>query len=286
MNRITTVAFTTLITGFLFYNCAIWRSPKYYSTQTQCSDTTEVLSMKEYGQLAESHPRPYVYEVASAGKGKVLIFGAEHTKNPSNKQINAIEQKWNEFKPTVALVEGRLGFLMKPFMNPVKVYGEGGWVANLAKRDKVTLFSWEPSADSVNKSLVAHYTAEQLALSRILNPYFSNLRYGKPASPEKYVEDVLDRAAEFGVQHKFKSASDVDKYWKQYFPSGPDWREVSDQWGLPGYLGSIADTRNWIRNTHLTCIIHELINTGERVFVVAGSSHAVCIEAALMDTLN
>lgn len=242
--------------------------------------------MHEYGRVMETHSRPYVYDLEKSGKGKVLVFGAEHTKNPKNRQINEIEIKWKEFNPTVALVEGRLGFLMKPFIDPVKAYGESGWVANLAKRDKVTLFSWEPATDSVNKKLVTHYKAEQLALSRILNPYFSNLRYGKPASPEKFVEDALDRAAEFGVQDNFKSASDVDNYWKQYFPTGPDWRDVSDQWGLPGYLGSISDTRNWIRNTHLTCIILELINKGERVFVVAGSSHAVCIEPELKKAMR
>lgn len=277
---------TTLVIVSLLYSCAIWRSAKHYTLLSECSDTTNVFSMREYGQVVETHRRPYVYEIEKAGKGKVLVFGAEHTKNPNDKQLAEIESKWNEFKPTVALVEGRLGFLMRPFMNPIKVYGESGWVANLARRDKVKLYSWEPAADSVNKSLIAHYTAEQLALSRILNPYFSNLRYGKPASPEKFVEDAIDRAAEFGVQEQFKTAGDVDKYWKQYFPTGPDWREVSDQWGLPGYLGSIADTRNWIRNRHLTCIIQDLMSKGERVFVIAGSSHAVCVEPELNVTLK
>lgn len=270
---------------FAFFSCAIWRSPKHFSNLSRCSDAT-VLTMKEYGKLVDTHRRPYVYEIKSEGKGGVFVYGAEHTKNPDNRQIKDIEEQWKKFKPTVALVEGRLGFLIKPFMNPIKQYGESGWVASLAKRDKVKLYSWEPFTDSINVTIRRKYTAEQLALGRILNPYFSNLRFGKPASPEKYVEDVLDRAAEFNVQDKFKSYKDVDAYWKMYFPNGPDWRDVSDQWGLPGYLGDVADDRNLIRNMHLACVIQELVSKGERVFVVAGSSHAVCIKHSFQSIIE
>jgi hypothetical protein len=266
--------------------CSIERSVPYYAAFVSCADTISVLHMEAYGKLSDSHPRPYVYHHRGISGGAVLMYGAEHTRNPENEQVEDIRRRWNEFQPTVALVEGKLGFLMRPFMNPVKTYGESGWVAHLARREEVTVFSWEPLTDSVNRALLSRYTPEQLALSRILNPYFSNLRYGRPDSPEAYVEDVLDRAAEFGVQEKFRSASDVDRYWRLYFPNGPDWRDVSDQWGLPGYLGDISDTRNWIRNTHLTCIILDLVNRGQRVFVVAGSSHAVCVEPALRKKLQ
>lgn len=266
---------------FGFFSCAIWRSPKQFSNLSNCKDT-EVLTMKEYDTLVETHRRPYVYVVKSEARGSVLVFGSEHTKDPNNRQLKDIEEQWKKFKPTIALIEGRLGFLIKPFMNPVNAYGESGWVVNLAKRDNIKFYSWEPLVDSVNATMKKRYTAEQLALSRILNPYFSNLRFGKPALPERYVEEVLDRAAEFDVQEKFKSHKDVDAYWELYFPNGPDWRDVSDQWGLPGYLGEVADDRNLIRNIHLSCIILDLINKGERIFVIAGSSHAVCIEPALM----
>lgn len=265
--------------------CAIWRSPKPYSRFNACPDSYSVLTMTAYGELAEMHSRPYVYR-KTLGGGEVLVYGAEHTKDPDDKQIADIASRWEAFKPDVALVEGRLGFLLRPFMHPVKEYGESGWVAALAKRDDVVLYSWEPSVDAVNRALESRYTPEQLALGRILNPYFSNLRFGKPASPEAYVTDVLDRATEFGVQDKFKSVDDVDRYWRQYFPAGPDWRDVSDQWGLPGYLGEISDERNRIRNAHLACIVIDMTNRGERVLVIAGSSHAVCIEPALTDGLR
>ena len=44
------------------------------------------------------------------------------------------------------------------------------------------------------------------------------------------------------------------------------------------YLSEIADDSNHTRNQHLVCVIKQLLKQGERVFVICGSSHAVCIE--------
>jgi hypothetical protein len=58
-------------------------------------------------------------------------------------------------------------------------------------------------------------------------------------------------------------------------------RKTSDEYGLPGYLSTMADRANMIRNQHLLCVIDELRARGERVFVVCGLSHAVCLDPAL-----
>jgi hypothetical protein len=67
--------------------------------------------------------------------------------------------------------------------------------------------------------------------------------------------------------------TEIDSAWKTYFPNGPDWRDVSGEQTLPGFLGQM-DT-NLVRDAHLFRIIHELVKHGERAFVIAGSSHAV-----------
>ena len=67
--------------------------------------------------------------------------------------------------------------------------------------------------------------------------------------------------------------------WAREFPDGPDWRDVSDQYGLPGFLGEID--LNKARDVHLVACVAELVEAGERVFVIAGLSHAVKVEPAL-----
>lgn len=71
---------------------------------------------------------------------------------------------------------------------------------------------------------------------------------------------------------------DIDRIWKRDFSNENDWRDISDPWSLPGYLAEISDHPNCIRNQHLVCSINLLLNQAEKVLVICGSSHVVCIE--------
>ncbi|WP_422104180.1 hypothetical protein [Winogradskyella sp.] len=251
----------------------IWRSPKFYLDKNTCDPFERVLTMEEYRNYVNSHERPYVYN-----KENILVFGSEHTKNPNDPQIGSIEIAFKEFKPTTVLVEGRLGFLIPYAMDPILRFGEMGKVGELANKNSIPMYSWDTPKNELLKALQEKFEPEQIALKEILTPYFGNLRFGKPESPEKYVEQYLFRAEWLGVQDKIKSIKDIDRIWKRDFSTEKDWRDTSDQWGLPGYLSEIADHSNFIRNQHLVCTINQLLSHGERLFVICGSSHAVCIK--------
>jgi len=229
--------------------------------------------MKQYGELSDNHSRPFVIQ-----KKNILIFGAKHTKDSKNKQLKILDSLFYEFKPTIVLVEGRLGFLIPYIMNPVKNFGEMGKAAALAHKENIPIFSWEIPKNELINVLNQKFRSEQIALKEILTPYFSNLRFGKPESPENYVQQYLNRAEWFGLQDKINSVNYIDSIWEKDFPNEKDWRDTSDQWGLPGYLSEIADEANFIRNQNLVCSINTLLNQGESVFVVCGSSHAICIK--------
>ena len=267
------IAAPVVVLGVLYFTA--WRSPSYYMQEKVCNDSTGILTMVQYRTVRDTHARPYIIQT-----DKVLIYGSTHTKNPDDPQIKDIEEKWKAFKPTVLLVEGRLGFLVPGLMNPVKKYGENGKAYELAKKDDVKTFSWELEKEDLMKQLIEKFSAERVALKEILNPYFSNLRFGKPDNPEKYVSQSLNRAKYVGMENTFKTIEDVDRIWKRDFPT-IDWRNESDEDGLPGYLQQIADATQWLRNIKLVCMIKELTEKGEKVYVVAGSSHAVCIEKAI-----
>jgi hypothetical protein len=251
----------------------IWRSPKFFLTENTCEKFENILSMEQYHKLIESHERPFIINGEN-----VLVFGSEHIKDPNHQQNEAIEIAFNTFKPTVVLVEGRLGFLIPYAMNPVKYFGEMGKVVQLAKKSGLPIYSWDAPKNEQLKVLQGKFEPEQIALKEILNPYFGNLRFGKPESPEKYIEQYLFRAEWLGVQDKINSIEDIDRIWKRDFSTEKDWRVTSDQWGLPGYLSKIGDLSNFTRNQHLVCTINELFSQGERIFVICGSSHAVSIK--------
>ena len=190
-------------------------------------------------------------------------------------------------KPTVALVEGRLGFLFTWFQNPIKKYGESGLVSKLAKSEGVDLYTWEPTRNDQIKILLKEYTAEELALFLSFRPYFSNLRYGKPSNPNEKLQKYLESRTDYDhVRDVYTSWRELDSIWKRDFPD-IEWRDYSDEHGWPeGYLSQIANASNLSRDYHLVQIISELVNNGETVFVTMGVSHAPRIEDALKGSVN
>lgn len=278
-----------------------WRSPKYYIPTTAYHPADSIIPFEKY---TDQHARPFIIK-----QKRVLIFGATHTKNPNDPQIPQMEELWGEFHPTIALVEGRLGFLLPLFSNPVKKLGEGGWVKALAQKDGVKIMNWDLSKEALADSLQHYFTKEQIALQQILNPYFGNLRFdeqpflenkikgnmkstsgagvdfehprfNRPSSPENFIKEYLKRASYVGLQDSIRSVEDVDRLWKKYFPAGPDWRDTSDEYGLPGYLSQMMAISNDIRNRQLVTIVKELTQKGERIFLSCGSSHAYCVAPA------
>lgn len=161
-------------------------------------------------------------------------------------------------------------------MDPVENLGEGGKVKELAQRDDVPIYTWDLTKEELAKQMQGHFSKEQIAIAQILNPYFGTLRHGKPSSPEAFIEEYLKRAANVGLQDSIKTVQDVDRIWKKYFPA-IDWRNVSDESPLPGYLSEMMTYTNDLRNQQLAAVVKELTAKGERVFLICGSSHAVCV---------
>jgi hypothetical protein len=243
----------------------------------------------EYGAVIDTHRRPFVYEIEATdphGAGAVLIYGAEHTMNPDDSQIVDIATRWEAFGPTVALVESDLGMMFPAFMDPVETFGEVGAVHALARDAGIPTHTWEPPDDVLVASLKAQgFTAKEVAMRVMLGPYFSNLRHGRPENPEAFVEEFrAERVQWVGLESTFATVDEIDAEWQVRFPDGPDWRDVSDQYGLPGFLAEMDANR--ARDEHFARVVIDLVRNGERVFAVCGSSHAVKLEPALQATLD
>ena len=263
-----------------------WRSPPFYTRVAPGPLAAPIMTMEEYSKVSAEHPRPYVVEIESAD-GAVLVYGASHTRNPRDPQIADIRRRWDAFRPTVALVEGRLGFLLPGIMDPVRQYGEMGAVNDLARRSGVRVYSWEPPREVEFARMLERFPAKRVALFYVLRPYFSNLRHGRPADPDAYVEEYRrKRTAYPGLTNTLWNVADIDSIWKQDFPGLPDWRDTSDEYGLPGYLGGISAASNGVRDEHLVNVLLDLAGHGARVFAITGSSHSVKVEAALRATLE
>lgn len=261
-----------------------WRHLPYYTDYGEIELPVPILTSDEYDEVFEAHPRPFVVEIRD-DRVQVLLYGASHTKDPADPQIADIESRWEEFRPTVALCESRLGILFPGLMDPLREFSEPGFVHRLARRDGIPTYTWEPEPATVMEHLLAlPFSREQVALRVKLGAYFSNRRFGRPAHPEAFVEDTLDDPGRWpGLEETLPTVAAIDEAWQRHFPGGPDWREVTDEVALPGFLDRIS--ANEARDEHFVRVIIDLARKGERVFAVAGSSHAVKLEPALLGAL-
>ncbi len=261
-----------------------WRRLPYYDAPAVALPVP-VMSDSAYGEVVETHARPYLVEIETPD-GALLLYGATHTNDPGDPQIADIAARWRAFRPTVALCESRLGTLFPQLMNPVREFWEPGFVHKLARADGIPTYTWEPSRQVVMESLLAlPFSKEQIALRVKLGPYFSNRRFGRPDDPKAFVNDYLgDNERWPGLERELASVEEIDEAWERYFPDGPDWRDVSDEFDLPGYLAAISTNR--ARDEHFVRVLLDLVANGERVFAVAGSSHAVKLDPALRAALD
>lgn len=263
----------------------VWRSPPFYDA-SPAKLPVPILSMAQYDSLSESHPRPYIVRIET-DSGALVLFGATHTRDPADPQLDLLRREWEAFRPTTALVEGRLGFLFPYLMNPVKEYGEMGAAAALARSDGVPLYSWEPRREWEIATMLDSFPAERVALFYVLRPYFSGIRFGRPPDPDAFVEEFRRKRTRYpGLEGALPSVAAIDSLWARDFPALPDWRETSDEHGLPGYLRDLSAHSNALRDEHLAHVLIELVRRGERVFAVSGSSHAVKLDAALHAALK
>lgn len=270
----------------LFFTGVIWRSPGYYSVKTNREFKQPVMSMEEYSRTG-GHVRPYIFRMGN-DRGEVYVLGIDHTKDPDDRQIDSIENAWNDFKPEVLLVEGRLGFLLGGLQDPVENYGEGGKAVSLAKRDDVKFYTWEPKKQQEVKMMLQRFPAKQVAAFYSLRPYLSNFRHGKPQDPDASLQSYIDSRTDYdGIRGEITSVTEIDSIWATDFPEEKDWRDSTDEYGWPkGYLADMAAYSNELRNIHMVNAILELVGEGKKVFITMGSSHAYRIEETLRKELG
>ncbi len=260
-----------------------WRSPSYYTEYDTVILKEPPLSSEQYSLLNGKHSEPYVVSIPDT----LILFGARHTKDPKDPQIDSIETLWKLFEPNVALVEGRQGFLFRWFSDPIEHYGEGGYVADLAKESSVPYYTWEPPFEMEVREMLLHYPQKRVALFYILRPYFGQMKFGKPSDPDEFVAGTIVRRTTIeGLEGSINSVAEIDSLWGADFSGRKDWRDTDDRYGWPGYLNEIAASSNAFRDEHFARVIIHLVQKGKKVFAVCGSSHAVKLEKTLLSAFR
>ncbi|EDP70299.1 hypothetical protein FBALC1_06068 [Flavobacteriales bacterium ALC-1] len=267
----------------LFYFNIIWKSPPYYKTDKQVELTVPIMDMETYMKIVNDHKRPYMFTVNSKSGGKAIIIGTDHINDPNHIQFDSIRHYWKKHKPTIALVEGRLGFFFKWIHNPIKEYGESGLTSKLAKADNVDLYTWEPSREDEIEMLIKKHSAKKLAMFYSLRPFF---QLPESERNQNNLQNLIEERTNYkALENSISKWQEIDSILKIDFPK-LNWKTFNSGYGYPGYLHDIWNDSNLARDKHMIDIISEQVNKGKTVFVTMGASHAPRIENALKSVIK
>ncbi len=251
-----------------------------------CAGTDGALmTWREYKDL--DHPIPYVVRLSHPAGGELLFFGSRHSFQPEHPQTGQIMGLWEEFRPTLAFFEGG-GPVVPPgdtLETAIRRGAEPGLVRYLAQRDGVRVESPEPDAAAEVANLSGRFTAEQIKLFYVLRQISQYVTYegrdlGAPL--EERVQDALDAIGGYpGLEGRPRDLEELETVSRELLPTLDGWRNVTREYFRPNPDAPVLFT-NWIaaetgdfRDLHIIERITDAVRSGERLFIVMGSSHAV-----------
>jgi hypothetical protein len=218
-----------------------------------------IMTYEAYGQI--EHEQPFVLRL-EGDAGSLLYFGSYHTTDPDDPQVDSINHLWQMFEPTVALAEARKA-RRGSLESGVKTFGESA-------------------------TLLESWSKERLLIFYVLRSYTARGVAGR--SDRQARELIRERGRWPGLDRAISSVAHLDSIWQDEFPDGPGWRDLPWQatWptGSDTWLNHVSADVNRFRDQYMVALITSLLERGERVFAVVGSSHVIMQEAALREAVT
>lgn len=256
-----------------------WRTLEPVPDVAPLAAPAPILTYEQYHRIEHGHP--YILRFRSP-RGELLYVGTRHTRSPDDPQIARIRQLWDEFAPTVALAEPRLGLFVGGLGPGVKQFGEAGAVWALARSDDVPVYTLEAPLDIEMRAVLAKWPPPQAAAYYVLR---ASLGRDDPDAVAREAKQLIEKRTRWPGLEGALDPARLDSLMRAEFPDADDWRVLPASVTWPGrsdtFLNEVSTTVNRFRDEHMVAVLATLLDRGERVFAVVGSSHAVMQEPAL-----
>lgn len=199
----------------------VTRPPDYLPT----NDVGPIVlrSWPEHDAIYQQTDFPYVLSIQNE-QGALEYVGARHTSDATDPQLAEIERRWAEFKPTVALCEGRARmsrFASRPTTGRL---GESGLTRILANHDSVPLYTLEPTYEAEVAGLLEHFEPRLVATYMTLRVYSAEADHSGTKQDGLALNLLRKRTAVEGLRGTFSTIAEFDAWWRERFPDEPDWR--------------------------------------------------------------
>lgn len=242
-----------------------------------------LMTWEEYNRTPRL--RPYVLKLVGH-RGDLLYYGAFHCIDLNHPQFSDIEQRWDAFRPTLAMSEGSLWPLEATREEAIRKYGEQGLLRFLAARDGVPVKCLDQSRLLQSRHLRHQFSVQEIKVYMVLRQASVNQILGRNPN------DVADMETFLAVMEKFRpfrfpphSLTNLEAFVKHEFPELESWRTIPEDYFYNKEKGKfLPEIHRYLmcyRDNYMLGMLFKELKNGRRIFAVVGRSHVVMQEPAL-----
>jgi hypothetical protein len=237
---------------------------------------TTLISWPQYSR--RSYRWPYVLQLTTPHSA-LMYFGAQHTNDPRDPQLVALQRLWDEFRPDVALNEGGDPPVARTRDDAAEQYGETGLLRWLAARDGVAASNMDLPRELQAKSLLAEWppaNVKMFFLVRALLPCERRPDCERTIEIQRILPIISSTT---GIKTEPNTLAEYEQALAHLPPSTEEVLHNHTAWFDPTRSGypfnemarKIVDSRD----EAMILAVVQALRGGHRVFAVAGGSHVV-----------
>jgi hypothetical protein len=222
-----------------------------------------------------------------------LFLGSFHNFELKAPHVPEIRRFFAKFQPTLVLYEGGGLSNIRDSDDAVRRAGEMGLVQWLAESCRVRHATFEPSFANEVALASKQYSPEQVKLYYIARLVPQYVAQGNSSGFDEYLTGVIQdkKWQAVGLANiRPRSIAEFREDIQSAVPNLSDWKKLDYPNVAPmdrfneterGILNRVASTTAAIRDAELILKIRDGLRKGERVFVVAGTSHMLGVREKL-----
>jgi len=236
--------------------------------------------------------------LAARNGAELTYFGVRHTYDPADTQLVSLRREFDASKPTIVFYEGTGTRTPETADEAVRADGEPALARFLARAAGVPARSLEPSRADEVAALLAHFSAEELAMFYALRPVVElRTRVGVVGSSldSSLVRQLVAVHRIPGLQSALPDTAALRSSFAQRFP-GIDMMALPPDWFDPARLSDDVPKRlfngiNYESSMFRDVYIYRLLastalDSSARIFAEVGRDHIPAQAAALRCALD
>ena len=186
--------------------------PQVYQPKNDVGPVT-LRTWPEHDAIYQSVDFPYVLSIQTSN-GSLEYIGAKHTSDAGEPQLTEIERRWEQFKPTVALCEGRARMFRFASRNQTGRLSESELTRILANQSGIPLYTLEPTYEAEVAGLLEHFEPELVATYMTLRVYSSEADHQSGQNQDDLARSLLKKRTDVeGLRKSLSNVSQLDAYW-------------------------------------------------------------------------